>query len=421
MNSFEVAGIVPDTKFTQDLYLDEKFILTAPGLPFNSRLRQSVVEWEFKTVMSEGEIATEKKPAPAAAPILSDEITDASDLFDDEKPEEVQVEEGDTIVQTVMKQIEAMPKTAKSTDENQMQLATMIFDQYLRFIEKIFTRYVTHKELDYDAIAAEAKGLCIYLNDHRRYVLRLRVGSSDDGRSYLLNHALRSTIFAIVISQQLRMPLAKQIELAVACIVHEIGMLKLPPQVYMTDRPLSGTDRKSIFTHPVFSYEILRAYDFPLATQLGVLEHHEKLDGTGYPRRMSAEKISLYAKIMAVACSFEAITAPRFHKEPRSSYEAMVEMIKNNGRQFDESVVKALLFAVSLFPIGSYVFLQNGKIAQVVDVNPVNPKLPVLHLVGAKDDRGEPVPVQLNETNKIIRTLSLKEVDDILKSLNGKG
>ena len=253
---------------------------------------------------------------------------------------------------------------------------------------------------------------------HRYFQFVSEERNGDDGRSYLLNHALRSTVLAIVISQQLRMPLAKQVELAVACIVHEIGMLKLPPQVYMTDRQLSGADKKSIFTHPVFSYEILRAYDFPLATQLAVLEHHEKQDGTGYPRRMHSEKISLYAKIIAVACSFEAITAPRFHKEPRSSYEAMVEMIKNNGRQFDESVVKALLFAVSLFPIGSYVFLQNGKIAQVVDVNPVNPKMPVLHLVGVKDERGEPVPIQLNENTKIIRTLSLKEVDDILKSLN---
>ena len=193
-------------------------------------------------------------------------------------------------------------------------------------------------------------------------------------------------------------------------------MLKLPPQIYAVNKPLSLADRNSIYTHPILSYNILKNYNFPLSIQLGALEHHEKQNGTGYPRKLTGEKISLYAKIIAVACSFEAITAPRLLKVQQSSYEAMVELLKNNGLQFDENVIKALLFAVSLYPIGAYVFLHNGKIGQVVDVNPLNPKLPIVQILGEKDEHGDPVTMPVGSELRIVRTLSRQEVLDLQKT-----
>ena len=102
----------------------------------------------------------------------------------------------------------------------------------------------------------------------------------------------------------------------------------------------------------------MKGFDFPLSICLGVLEHHEKENGKGYPRHLSGARISPYAKIIAVACSFEAITSPRHYKEAKSSYEAMVELLKNESKQYDETVIKGLLFSLSLFPIGAmFVFL----------------------------------------------------------------
>ena len=168
------------------------------------------------------------------------------------------------------------------------------------------------------------------------------------------------------------------------------------------------------------SYNVLKNYNFPLSIQLGALEHHEKQNGTGYPRKLTGEKISLFAKIIAVACSFEAITAPRLHKVQQSSYEAMVELLKNNSLQFDENVIKALLFAVSLYPIGAYVFLHNGKIGQVVDVNPLNPKLPVVQILGEKDEHGDPISISVGNDVSIVRTLRRQEVLDLQKVVENK-
>ena len=229
---------------------------------------------------------------------------------------------------------------------------------------------------------------------------------------------MRSTVLAITIGLQLHMSLSKLIELGVTCLLHEIGMIRLPPQLYLTDKQLSPGERAQISTHPVIGFEIVKELKFPLTIQLGILEHHEKINGTGYPRHLTGDKISVYAKIIAVACSFEAITAPREYKTERSTFDAMVEMLKNKNHQYDETVIKALLYSLSLFPIGAYVYLANGKIAQVTDVNPDNPKNPVVQPLGERETDGTPKTVQTNDSDmKIIRVLSKQELEDVLKSL----
>ena len=261
------------------------------------------------------------------------------------------------------------------------------------------------------------KDLCVFVNENRRYMLRVLPNTLEETRNYLIDHAMRSTILALAIACQLKMPLPKQVELGVACMLHEIGMLKIPPQIHMSNRKLSAAEMKTIYTHPLYSYNILKEHSFPLSICLGVLEHHEKVNGMGYPRRMMGDKISLYAKIIAVACSYEAITAPRSHRTPRESFNAMVEILQDNGKFYDATIIKALLLTISLFPIGAYVFLSNGKIAQVVDVNPANPKLPVVQLWNEKDEKGDAIIIQTGEEIKISRVLSRQEVADIKKTV----
>ena len=96
----------------------------------------------------------------------------------------------------------------------------------------------------------------------------------------------------------------------------------------------------------------------------------------------------------------------------------MVEMLKNANHQYDDAAIKALLYSVSLFPIGAYVFLKNGKVAEVTDVNPDNPKLPVVQLLLEKDKDGSPKTLQTNETDlAIVRVLNKKETDDVKASV----
>jgi hypothetical protein len=232
---------------------------------------------------------------------------------------------------------------------------------------------------------------------------------------------MRTTVLCLAIALQLHLPLSKMIELGVTSILHEIGMLRLPPQLYMTSKKLSVREKAQISKHTLLGYTIIKDLNFGLSIQLGVLEHHEKENGTGYPRRLSGEKISSNAKIIAVACTYEAISSPRSYKDEKSTFDALLEMLQNREHAYDGSVIKALLYTVSLYPIGTFVYLSNRKIAEVIDTNPDNPKTPIVQLLTEKDADGSFKTIQIGENNiNILRILTKQEKEDIIKLVKEK-
>ncbi len=258
----------------------------------------------------------------------------------------------------------------------------------------------------------------MFVKDHKRYILRVNPNPDDAGKNFLVIHSMRTTVLAIAIAQQLHLPLSKIIELGVTCIIHEIGMLRVPPQLYMSSRNLTIGERATISKHTIFGYSIVKDLEFPLSIQLGVLEHHEKENGTGYPRKMTGDKISSNAKIIAVACSYEAISSPRGYKAERSTFDAIIELIQNKNHAYDDTVLKALLYTVSLYPVGTYVYLSNRKVAIISDTNPDNPKYPIAQLLTEKNKDGSPIQIPTDPSGiNIVRILSKTEVADIKKFL----
>lgn len=422
MNSFNIEGLKPGTFFTSDVMLDKTFLLLTNSIPLSEGMIKALQDWDFKQIFSDGSLSS------------SAVLTNISQNTTDIDIEELENSVNSTKSTITTEKLNAAKKALESaetididdigneskidTESSRLSVVTNIYNDYLNYISYVYTRYATHKELNYEELSSKIKDLCIFIKENRRFVLRVQPAQDPKAKEFLVSHSMRSTVYAIIIGMQLRLPLSNLIELGVSCVIHEIGMIRLPPQLYMTERALNSSDKKLIFTHPIISYNILQEYDFPLKVCLGVLEHHERENGTGYPNHLSSEKISIYAKIIAVACSFEAITAPRHYKDAQSSYEAMVDMLKNNKQFYDENVIKALLYSLSLFPIGGYVYLSNGKIAQVVDVNPENPKNPIVQLVstikGAKQET-----IQTSDTGiKIVRALNKEECNDVLKAQN---
>lgn len=436
MNSYNVAELKENTYFTADVVLDKTFLLLNPSVPVTSGLIKALGDWEFTQVYSDGSIGTgvikeifsaspasapasvpKPPPPPKGAPghsiELESESVDISDFG---------ITPSSPVKEEVKKAILNEPPARKpeisaaENEQNRMGVVQSVYNEYLNYINRVYTRYATHKELNLDEMESKVRDLCVFIKDNRRYVLRVEPDLSANNRSFLISHSMRSTVLAITVGLQLRMPLTKLVELGTACILHEIGMLRLPPQLYLTDRILSQAEKNQLNTHPIISYTILKGLDAPLSVCLGVLEHHEKENGMGYPRRIGGAQISMYAKIISVACSYEAITAPRSYKSASSSFEAMVELLKNSNNQYDGIVMKALLYSLSLFPIGSYVYLSDERVGRVVDVNPVNPRNPIVQVVGEKDASGEPLAVETNDTTmRVLRVLNKTEVEDLLR------
>jgi HD-GYP domain-containing protein (c-di-GMP phosphodiesterase class II) len=377
MNSVPLKDLINDSYFSAPVYLDEKYILLTPETPVTNALINRLAEWEFRLVLTEGAV-------------VDDTLMEGEETADEE----------------------AKPVTSQSAgDRENLGKVTLFYDQFLKYVDSVYTRYVTKNEIVLKELSDKVKTLCDVIGENKRYVLRI-LSSGATSTNYLVNHSVRSTVLAIVLGSYLKLPPHRLIELGVAAVVHEIGMVRLPPQLYMAGRELNQAERKSITAHPILGYNILKEKQFPLAVSLAALEHHERMGGTGYPRALAGEKISVYARIIAVACSYDAVTGSRPFREAREGYEGMVDLLKNEGRQYDDTVIKALVYSLSIYPIGSFVMLSNAKAGQVVDVNPDNPRYPVVRILGSLTPDGKETVVQSSEQGvRILRPMGHKEAE----------
>lgn len=405
-----LESLKPDLTFKSDLLLDKNFILLPVTVPVTEELTKALKEWNFDSFECEESVS------------LGGDIGVAKKGFDiaEDTTEYPTQSEAELKIKDSLKDALAKANSGKfaNTEKSRMESVQSVYEEYMNYINSVYTHYATNKKINFEELSETVKDLCIFIKDNKRYVLRITPSAEQRKKNFLVIHSMRSTVLAITLGMELHQPLSKLIELGITCILHEIGMLRLPPQLYMTERKLTTGEKSQINTHPILGFNILKELEFPLSIQLGVLEHHEKENGMGYPRHLSGSKISNYAKIIAVACSYEAITAPREYKTERTSFDAMIEMVKNQNMQYDPTVIKALLYSLSLFPIGAFVYLQNGKIAVVTDVSPNNPKNPVVQLINEREADGSPKTIQTDDTNnKIVRVLTKDEQADVQKTL----
>ena len=417
MESIEINTLKNNSSFQSDLYVDESFLFLPKSADLTESMIKLLKDWGFTSLLSEEKTvqpAMTLEEATGRKPSKPEVSVEAEETQEDSAPK--------NRVSDNLKKVLANSKASASenSDQTRMEIIRDIYEEYLNYIESVFTHYATHKEIDQEELSESVQELCVIIKEHRRYILRYNQTVETGNKNFIVIHAMRTTVIAIAIALQLKLPLSKMIDLGITSILHEIGMLRLPPQLYMSTKKLTAGERAQITKHTVLGYSIVKDLEFPLTVQLGVLEHHENENGTGYPRKLSSDKISSNAKIISVACTYEAITSSRSYKDERSSFEAIIELISNKERKYDDAVVKALLFTVSLYPIGSYVYLSNRKVAIVVDANPSNPKSPIVQLVTETNPDGSSKIIPTDSQTYILRILTKEERNDILKIVEEK-
>ncbi len=440
MTQYQISEIKPNSYFNADTMLDNYFIISSPPCPITQNQLNALKEWNFQDLYSDGKLSIiktaekesqdNKEELKKKVNLGKTEFVTLTDFLDKKEaesvsePEEITEEEYNKTSEVSYINIEK-PKTdynlSNTSDEKQkLEISRNVYNEYLKYINDIYTHYATHHELSLNSMSETVLELCNFIRENKKYVLIIQSEQTGKSNNFLVSHSMRSTVFSIIIAQQLKMPIDKMVELGVTCMLHEIGQIRLPPQIYMSEKPLTPMEKAQIATHPIIGYKIVKEAGFPLSMQLGILEHHERENGTGYPRHLPhpTEQITLYAKIIAAACSFEAISAPRHFKEARTTSEAMVEMLRNENHQYDDTVIKALLLSVSLYPIGSYVYLSNGRVARVFDINQNSPKNPIVEIVGMKNADGSTIKIQTDDSKiRVIRAMNKKEADDVLEML----
>jgi putative nucleotidyltransferase with HDIG domain len=159
---------------------------------------------------------------------------------------------------------------------------------------------------------------------------------------YTAGHSERVSAISVAIGHQMHLPEAELDILRLGALLHDIGKIGISDDVLRKPGPLTATEFEAIKEHPATGARILRTVPF-LAQHLPIVElHHERPDGKGYPHGLRADEIPLLARIVHVADAFDAITSARAYRPARGASDALQELWRHAGSQFDAEAVQAL-------------------------------------------------------------------------------
>jgi putative nucleotidyltransferase with HDIG domain len=161
---------------------------------------------------------------------------------------------------------------------------------------------------------------------------------------YTSGHQRRVAELAVAIARELRLPEDSCVSLiCTAALVHDIGKIAVPAEILSKPGVLSDTEYTMIRAHPRIGYDILRRASLPEPVPLVVLQHHERLDGSGYPQRLSGDDILPEAQILAVADVVEAMSSHRPYRPALGIDAALAEILDGSGTRYWPDVVTACL------------------------------------------------------------------------------
>ena len=156
---------------------------------------------------------------------------------------------------------------------------------------------------------------------------------------YARGHASRVTVFAQAMAKRIGLERERLSVLRLSALLHDVGKLSVPPAVLLKPGPLTEVEFVQVRRHPAAGVRMLRSLGAPREILPSVLHHHERWDGAGYPRGRAGERIPLEARILTVADSFDAMTSIRPYRAPRQVTEALDELHRCAGSQFDPDLI----------------------------------------------------------------------------------
>ena len=159
-------------------------------------------------------------------------------------------------------------------------------------------------------------------------------------------------------------------DLSTGALLHDLGMVCVDPRILELPRKLTEEEMVAVREHTNFGFQLLRSErDLSILVAHTAYQHHERMDGSGYPKGLVGDEIHLFGKIVAVADSYETMTSGRVYRKAMWSHEAIRQLRESAPEKYDPEVVAAMERSIASYPVGSVVVLNTHEEAVVVDVN----------------------------------------------------
>ena len=241
--------------------------------------------------------------------------------------------------------------------------------------------------------------------------LFLCLGLSPMDADYPARHSLHVSTVAISIGVALGLDDQSLLDLGTGCLIHDVGMMKLEPSLVRSKRKLTTKELTRLADHPVLTLDALACPGVWISRVARVVafQLHERCNGTGYPSGRLRDEIHPLARVAAVADTYVGLVSNRPHRKGMMPYFAIKKLLESVSiGLYDAKALRGLLSAVSLYPIGSHVQTNDGRIARVVRATSNSYMEPIIEFWDDQHRQYEPDLVNLKENNscQIVRAVA---------------
>lgn len=218
------------------------------------------------------------------------------------------------------------------------------------------------------------------LGDHKDAMsMLMNIGVVD---SYLFQHSLNVCIYTTMLGMEYGYNHDELMTLGMGALLHDVGKTQVPSSILFKPGRLTQDEYEQMKRHTEYGYYLLKdEANIPLVVAHCAFQHHERIDGSGYPRGVAGNEIHEYAKWIGIVDSYDAMTASRIYSEPMLPHQAIESLFVGTGTLYEHRMVQLFRDKVILYPIGLTVKLNTGETGVVVDMNTAYPQRPIIRLL----------------------------------------
>jgi len=201
------------------------------------------------------------------------------------------------------------------------------------------------------------------------------------GADSIYRHSINVAVLSNLLGKWIGLEDKKVLLLTYSGLLHDIGKTQIDSKIFSTNKPLTEDELKKMKSHPLLGYKIVNEINFlDKSVAQGILMHHERIDGSGYPLGLQSDKISQFAKIISIADVFDAINSNRSYRKKKLPFEALEIIKAESFGKLDYTYCNVFLDHMFNYYIGKDVVLNNNKIAQIIQMNINNLDRPLILL-----------------------------------------
>lgn len=285
----------------------------------------------------------------------------------------------------------------KTSLQQELLQASKIIKESKRAVASMFKDARLGKVVNTEAVMPLVDDIAASIKRNEGALISLvRLKTQDD---YTYMHSVAVCAMMTALAKELGLSETEMRQAGLAGLMHDIGKAAIPLDILNKPGALTDQEFTKVKLHPEQGHALLLQANIHDPVTLDVcLHHHEKVDGSGYPKQLKGDQISLFAKMGAVCDVYDAVTSNRPYKsgwEPGVSLQRMAQW-KNH---FDEIVFKAFVKSVGIYPVGSVVLLKSGRLAVVIDQSSKTLLQPIVKVFFSTKSRSR-IPVEVVDLSK---------------------